>query len=75
MEGGHDVPIRKIISRYTKSIINCEAIASLVDRLYVYDNSVNDRDAQILFRLTNGKLEKMYVDELPAWAQNIIPDQ
>ena len=75
MEGGHDVPIRKIISRYTKSIINCEAIASLVDRLYVYDNSVNDRDAQIQFRLTNGKLEKMYVDELPAWAQNIIPDQ
>lgn len=47
----------------------------MVDRLYVYDNSVNDRDAQIQFRLTNGKLEKMYVDELPAWAQNIIPDQ
>lgn len=75
MEGGHDVPIRKIISRYTKSIINCEAIASLVDRLYVYDNSVNDRDAQIQFRLTDGRLEKMYVDELPAWARNIIPDQ
>ncbi len=75
MEGGHDVPIRKIISRYTKSIINCEAIASLVDRLYVYDNSVNDRDAQIQFRLTDGRLEKMYVDELPAWAKNIIPDQ
>ena len=58
MEGGHDVPIRKIISRYTKSIINCEAIASLVDRLYVYDNSVNDRDAQIQFRLTDGRLER-----------------
>lgn len=43
MEGGHDVPIRKIVSRYTKSIINCEAVARLVDRLYVYDNSVNDR--------------------------------
>ena len=75
MEGGHDVPIKKIISRYTKSIENCEIIARMVDRLYVYDNSVNDRDAQIQFRLTNGKLEKMYVDELPAWARNIIPDQ
>lgn len=64
-----------IISRYTKSIENCEIISRMVDRLYVYDNSVNDRDAQIQFRLTNGKLEKMYVDELPAWAQNIIPDQ
>lgn len=73
MEGGHDVPISKIISRYTKSIINCETIAPLVDRLYLYDNSVNDRDAQIQFRLTNGKLEKMYVDELPDWTKNIIP--
>ena len=47
----------------------------MVERLYVYDNSVNDRDAQIQFRLTDGRLEKMYVDELPAWARNIIPDQ
>lgn len=74
MEGGHDVPIRKIISRYTKSIINCEAIAPLVDRLYVYDNSVNNQDAQIQFRLSNGSLEKMYVTELPTWAKNIIPN-
>lgn len=68
-----NVPIRKIVSRYTKSIINCETIARLVDRLYVYDNSVNDRDAQIQFRLSNGKLEKMYVSKLPNWAKNIIP--
>lgn len=68
-----NVPIRKIVSRYTKSIINCENIARLVDRLYVYDNSVNDRDAQIQFRLSNGKLEKMYVSKLPNWAKNIIP--
>lgn len=74
MEGGHDVPIRKIISRYTKSIINCETISRLVDRLYVYDNSTNGKDAQILFRLVNGKLEKMYVIDLPEWAANIIPN-
>lgn len=37
MEGGHDVPITKIISRFYKSIINCEIIAKLVDRLYVID--------------------------------------
>ena len=39
------------------------------------DQIVNDRDAQIQFRLSNGKLEKMYVKELPTWAKNIIPDQ
>lgn len=73
MEGGHDVPIRKIISRYAKSIINCETIAPFVDRLYVYDNSINGHDAQIQFRLKDGKLEKQYVTELPDWAKNIIP--
>ena len=39
IQGGHDVPIPKIISRYSKSIANCSIIAPLVDRLYIYDNS------------------------------------
>ena len=73
MEGGHDVPIRKIISRYRKSIENCEIISRLVDRLYVYDNSINDQDATLLFRLTNGTMAKRYVDEFPQWAKNIEP--
>lgn len=73
MEGGHDVPITKIISRYTKSIENCAIIAPIVDRLYVYDNSINDKDAQILYRLSNGALEKRYINNLPDWASNILP--
>ena len=73
MEGGHDVPITKIISRYTKSIENCAIIAPMVDRLYVYDNSINDCDAQLQFRLSNGNLEKLYVDIIPDWAKSLIP--
>ncbi len=74
MEGGHDVPITKIISRYTKSILNCCEIASEIDRLYVYDNSLDDEPLQPLFRLSNGVLGKMYVETLPEWASNILPD-
>lgn len=74
MEGGHDVPIPKIVSRYYKSIENCKTISPVVDRLYVYDNSVNGQDAKIQFRLTNGKLSKMYVSEVPEWAQIILPE-
>ena len=40
MTGGHDVPIPKIISRYFKSISNCSLLVPVVDRLYVYDNSL-----------------------------------
>lgn len=73
IEGGHDVPIAKIVSRFYKSILNCEIIAKFVDRLYVYDNSVDGRDAMLLFRLTNGVLGKRYVKNVPDWAINILP--
>lgn len=74
MEGGHDVPITKIISRYFKSITNCGIIADIVDRLYVYDNSIDGQMARPLFRLTNGVLGKMYVTKVPEWARNILPE-
>lgn len=68
MEGGHDVPITKIISRYDKSIANSSIVSEFVDRAYVYDNSIEDVDAQLLFRLKDGKLVKQYVDVIPRWA-------
>lgn len=71
MEGGHDVPISKIISRFNKSISNCSIIAPFVDRLYVYDNSVEYAEPKLLFRASNGKLEKVY-NEVNIWAQSIL---
>lgn len=47
-----------------------ETIAPIVDRLYVYDNSINDQDAQLLFRLGNGVLIKKYCENTPLWAVN-----
>lgn len=72
MKGGHDVPISKIISRYNKSIQNCKTIASIIDRLYVYDNSVDDVDALALFRLSDGKIAKQYTSNIPEWALTLI---
>ena len=74
MKGGHDVPITKIVSRYFKSIENCKAVSSIVDRLYVYDNSIDGEEAKIQFRLVNGVMGKMYVSDVPEWAQAILPD-
>lgn len=73
MDGGHDVPIQKIISRYYKSIANCRTISHVVDRLYVYDNSIDDTNARPLFRLSNGILAKQYTSEIPDWAKNLLP--
>lgn len=71
MEGGHDVPISKIISRYTRSILNCAEVSKLADRTYVYDNSVDDAEAQLLFRIVNGELFKLYTETIPEWAKVI----
>lgn len=43
-----------------------------VDRLYVYDNSIEDAEARLLFRLSDGALAKRYVEELPNWASTIL---
>lgn len=75
MEGGHDVPIPKIISRYLKSIANCATVGRFVDRLYVYDNSVDGADARLLFRLSDGKVAKRYTYDVPQWAIDILPDE
>ena len=72
IEGGHDVPITKVISRYYKSIINCKRCASLANRVYIYDNSIDDADARLLFRLSDGRLIKQYTEDIPAWALSIL---
>ena len=72
MKGGHDVPITKIISRYQKSVLNCKYIATKVDRTYLYDNSIENAEAKILLRFSDGLIAKRYVDVLPEWAKQIV---
>lgn len=66
MQGGHTVPIEKIISRYARSIANLSAVIRLADRLYVYDNSVDDVEARLCARTVEGQLRKVY-GPLPDW--------
>jgi predicted ABC-type ATPase len=71
MQGGHDVPITKIVSRYFKSIANCAVIAPEVHRLYLYDNSIDGAEPKLILRAAEGKLIKRYT-EAPAWMEPII---
>src|SRR3989338_9110360 len=71
MEGGHDVPISKIIARYTRSLANCSVAARIADRAYIYDNSVDNAPAQLLFRTSEGRPIKCY-GEINPWAREIL---
>ena len=75
MDGGHDVPITKIISRYNRSIANSALAMSIVDRAYGYDNSVDDRNPKVLFRTKDGLVFKTYVDlKNHEWGQIMIQE-
>ncbi len=72
MEGGHDVPITKIISRYQKSIVNCRKASLYADKTYLYDNSIDNHEVTPLFRMSFGELAKLYEENLPEWAKLIL---
>lgn len=75
MDGGHDVPITKIISRYSRSIANGAIAMAIVDRAYGYDNSVDNREPKKLFRTKDGQIFKTYADlKMHEWGQMMIEE-
>ena len=75
MKGGHDVPITKVISRYYKSLLNCRRVSQIADRTYIYDNSKDNQEATLLFRMVDGKVFKRYIVVMPEWADTILADK
>jgi predicted ABC-type ATPase len=71
LQGGHAVPIEKIISRYEKSMRNLSPACTLADRVYLYDNSEEDVEARLCARVQDGMLRKVY-GSLPEWANDSL---
>ncbi len=72
MNGGHEVPISKIISRYYKSLENAAEAIKIVDRAYIYDNSIENELPTLLFRAVDGGIFKKYTFDLPEWTKVLI---
>lgn len=72
LNGGHEVPISKIVSRYFKSLENMKRAIPFVDRAYIYDNSVENALPQLLFRTVNGEVFKQYTTDVPEWAEMLV---
>ena len=74
MNGGHEVPISKVVTRYFKSLEYAKEAIQFVDRAYIYDNSVDDHLPELLYRTTSGSLAKLYIKNLPHWAEILMPE-
>lgn len=72
LNGGHEVPISKVVNRYFKSLDNAQEAIRFVDRAYIYDNSVDNQLPQLLYRTTDGWITKRYTDNMPEWAETLV---
>ena len=72
MNGGHEVPISKVVTRYFRSLELAKQAIAFVDRAYIYDNSIENQIPQLLYRTSDGKLFKQYTTDLPDWAKAFI---
>jgi predicted ABC-type ATPase len=60
MEGGHDVPISKIIQRFQRSLAAAANAALVVDRFYLWDNSIEGQSPRRILRAAGGRLVREY---------------
>lgn len=71
LAGGHSVPIEKIVARHVRAVANLGAAIALADRVYIYDNSVDDVEARLCARTQDGSLRKVY-GPLPDWVADAV---
>jgi predicted ABC-type ATPase len=72
-QGGHTVPRAKILARYVRSMANLSEAISLVDRAYLYDNSLWEHPAQLCARTIDHSSVKVY-GALPDWVTDALSD-
>lgn len=72
LNGGHEVPMSKIFSRYYKSLALAAQAIQFVDRAYVYDNSRDKELPRLLYRTSEGSLFKKYTEDIPLWASSLL---
>lgn len=72
LNGGHEVPISKTISRYYSSLKNISEAIKIADRVYLYDNSTENAAPRLILRTTDGRIAKRYTDNLPEWVCAVI---
>ena len=74
-QGGHDVPIDKIVSRYHRSLdLLLDAIRAS-DRAYLFDNSRSGGEQTWIAEVTDGHDLTIRTNSLPPWFQRAVWDK
>ncbi|WP_233505931.1 zeta toxin family protein [Rhodoferax lacus] len=71
-EGGHPVPIHRILERYPRTLANLSRAVRLADAAVLYDSSDSAAETQKAVALCKGAWTQELVAPLLAWAQQVL---
>ena len=71
-KGGHDVPLDKIMERYSRTMRNLERALVELDNVRVYDNTESDRPYRLVASREAGH-EVVAYDPIPSWLMPLLP--
>lgn len=72
-EGGHNVPINKITSRYYRSLDNLVPAIRATNRAFIFDNS--GAEATLIAEITDGKNIEITNSNVPVWFKKYVLDK
>lgn len=70
--GGHDVPKRKLLARYNRSLENLDRAIRQLPRVVVYDNSSFKSSFRFLAEFEDGEITVRGSGRVPAWAKRFL---
>lgn len=70
--GGHNVPPADVLRRYARSLAHLKDAISIADRVFVLDNSGENR--RLLLSVEHGRVKHLS-SHLPLWANMAIPSR
>ena len=68
---GHAVPPSKVASRFPGSIRTAVEAKSIVEQLWIYDNTETDQRHRLVARFIRGKID-YFSQTIPSWAQPLL---
>lgn len=71
--GGHDVPVKKLQQRYSRTLRNLDRAIATLPRVILFDNSQYDTPFRFVSEYRNGRCLKKGDGQPPRWASSVEP--
>lgn len=71
-EGGHNVPAKRILERYPRTMTNLKKAVRLADLAFVYDAAEVKQGAHLLVAMCEKEQSSLLVSKLPLWAAAML---